>query len=77
MQGAWRAGTGVYKQVHEDAEHRATPQTAAAVVFQQTVRNQSSSGSTVYSTESLCISPGLTVTVFSRALPLSTHTMAR
>ncbi|HKB60383.1 MAG TPA: hypothetical protein VKC56_10115 [Gallionellaceae bacterium] len=33
MQGARRAGTGVYFSVHEDAEHRATPQMAAAVVF--------------------------------------------
>jgi len=34
MQGARRAGTGMYK-VHEDSEHRATLQMTTAVVFQQ------------------------------------------
>jgi len=33
MQGARSAETGMYELVHEDLEHRATPQTAAAVVF--------------------------------------------
>ena len=26
MQGTWSAGTGMYIDVHEDSEHRATPQ---------------------------------------------------
>ncbi len=33
MQGARSAETGMYMEVHEDFEHRATPQTSPAVVL--------------------------------------------
>src|SRR3546814_7063936 len=33
MQGARSAGTAVYIRVHEDSEHRATPQSGRAVGF--------------------------------------------
>ena len=32
MQGALRTGTGVYIEVHEDSEHRATPQIARTAI---------------------------------------------
>jgi hypothetical protein len=36
MQGARSAETGMYKAVHEDFEHHATPQTPSAAFFKTT-----------------------------------------
>ena len=33
MQGVWSAETGMYKEVHEDFEHRTTRQITPAVIF--------------------------------------------
>ena len=41
MQGARSAETGMYMEVHEDFEHRATPQTPSAAIFKTASKSRS------------------------------------